>query len=77
MNKMTIYIARYKSSMLNSSGHSAPCSNCLQKIKQLGIKKIVYVDCDGNIKKCKTKDYYTEHVCPGYKEYYKQNISVD
>ena len=51
MKKLTIYIARYKPSTKNISGHSAPCSNCLCKIRQIGIKKIVYVDANGMVQK--------------------------
>ena len=77
MNKLTLYVVRYKSSTEKSSGHSAPCCNCFEKINEIGIKKIVYVDNDGIIKKCLTNNYYTEYISPGYKEYNKQNIVVD
>ena len=77
MNKLTMYIVRYKISTKNTSGTSAPCLNCIQKINQIGIKKIVYVDNDGIIKKCLSNNYYTEYISPGYKEYNKQNIVVD
>ncbi len=76
MKKLTIYIARYKSSTKNISGHSAPCSNCLCKIKQLGIKKIVYVDSDGQIKKCLTNKFSTNYVSVGYRLYAAQGILV-
>jgi len=77
MNKLTMYIVRYKISTKNTSGTSAPCSNCIKKINQIGIKKIVYIDNDGAIKKCLSNNYYTDYISPGYKEYYKQNIFVD
>jgi len=77
MNKLTMYIVRYKISTKNISGHSAPCSNCIKKINQIGIKKIVYIDNDGTIKKCLSNNYHTDYISPGYKEYYKQNIFVD
>ena len=76
MRKMTIYVARYKSSTQNLSGHSAPCSNCLCKIKETGIKKIVYADENGNIQKCLTKNFETDFVSMGYREYSRQNIEV-
>ena len=76
MKKLTIYIARYKSSHKNISGHSAPCSNCLHKIKQLGIKKIVYVDANGLVQKCLTNRFKTDYVSVGYREYARQNIKV-
>ena len=77
MNKLTMYVVRYKSSTRNISGTSAPCTNCIKKINQIGIKKIVYIDKNGIIKKCLTNNYNTEYISSGYKEYYKQNIIVD
>uniref|UniRef100_A0A6C0C3U4 CMP/dCMP-type deaminase domain-containing protein n=1 Tax=viral metagenome TaxID=1070528 RepID=A0A6C0C3U4_9ZZZZ len=76
MKKLTIYIARYKSSTKNISGHSAPCSNCLCKIKELGIKKIVYVNAHGQIIKCLARKFSTNYVSVGYREYARQNITV-
>jgi deoxycytidylate deaminase len=76
MKKLTIYIAKHRHSTLTSS-ESRPCSNCTKKIKQLGIKKIVYVDKCGNIQKCLSQNYFSNHICPGYKEYIKNNIHVD
>ena len=73
--KLTIYIARYKSST-NLPGVSGPCSNCLHKIKQLGIKKIVYADREGHLHKCKTKDYITNYQSVGYREYRRMGIKV-
>ena len=43
MKKLTIYIAKHRHSTLMSCP-SLPCSNCTKKIKEIGIKKIVYVD---------------------------------
>ena len=74
--KLTIYIARYKSSTKSRSGVSGPCSNCLRKIKELGIKKIVYADREGNIHKCKSKDYITNYQSVGYREYRRMGIKV-
>ena len=76
MNKLTIYIAKHRRSTPMSS-ESRPCSNCTKKIKLLGIKKIVYVDKKGNIIKCLSRNYFSNHICPGYKEYIKKNIYVD
>ena len=77
MNKLTMYIVRYKISTKDISGTSAPCSNCIKKINQIGIKKIVYIDNAGGIKKCLSNNYHTDYISPGYKAYYKQNIFVD
>lgn len=38
-----IYVARHDAQI------SRPCDNCYQKIKQAGIRKIVYVDDNGNV----------------------------
>jgi deoxycytidylate deaminase len=75
MNKLTLYIARYKPST-NISGHSAPCSNCLSKIQDIGIKKIVYVDGEGIIQKCLSKNYKTDYISVGYREYQRIGIKV-
>ena len=76
MRKLTIYIVRYRSST-KESGHSEPCSHCTKEIKKIGIKKIVYVNEFGEIKKSLTEYYENDYVCPGYKEYAKHNIRVD
>lgn len=76
MRKLTIYIARHKHST-NNSGCSGPCMHCTKEIKKLGIKKIVYVNRFGEINKQQSNRYETDYVCPGYKEYVKQNIKVD
>jgi len=76
MRKLTIYIARHRNST-NNSGHSEPCKHCTEQIKRIGIKKIVYVDNSGEINKSLTNNYNTNYICPGYKEYIKQNIKVD
>ena len=76
MKKLTIYIARYKASTQNISGHSAPCSNFLCKIRQLGIKKLVYADATGQIKKCLVNKFSTDYISVGYREYARQNIKV-
>tara|TARA_R110001592_G_scaffold307138_1_gene580266 strand:+ start:330 stop:560 length:231 start_codon:yes stop_codon:yes gene_type:complete len=76
MRKLTIYIARHRH-YTNESGHSEPCSHCTKEIKKIGIKKIVYVNGSGEIKKRLTDYYENNYICPGYKEYAKQNIKVD
>ena len=76
MRKLTIYIARHRHST-KYSAHSEPCSHCTNEIKRFGIKKIVYVDAFGEINKRLSYRYSNNYVCPGYKEYAKQNIKVD
>jgi deoxycytidylate deaminase len=75
MKKLTIYIAKHRHSTLMSCP-SLPCSNCTKKIKELGIKKIVYVDKSGQIQKCLSQNYFSDYVCPGYKELDRRNIKV-
>ena len=75
MNKLTIYIAKHRHSTMMSSA-SLPCSNCTKKIKELGIKKIVYVDKSGQIQKCLSQNYFSDYICPGYKELARRNINA-
>ena len=76
MRKLTMYIARHKHTT-NNSGCSEPCLHCTKEIKKIGIKKIVYVNKFGEIHKENANRYQTNYICPGYKEYGKQNIKVD
>ena len=76
MRKLTIYIARHRHST-DYSAHSEPCAHCTKEIKRFGIKKIVYVNANGEINKRLADKYETNYICPGYKEYAKQNIKVD
>jgi deoxycytidylate deaminase len=39
--------------------NSAPCVDCTKKMKELGIKKIIYSDSNGELTACKMSDYYT------------------
>jgi deoxycytidylate deaminase len=76
MKKLTIYIVKHKHSSIMSI-ESSPCFNCTKKIKELGIKKIVYVDKFNNIQKCLSYNYFSNYISPGYEEYIKNNIFVD
>jgi len=79
MGKLTIYVVRKKFDGTENISHSvsAPCFNCTKKIKEIGIKKIVYVDINGNITKCLSKNYYTSFVSSGYRDMIVENINVD
>lgn len=77
MRKLTIYIAKHRHSTPTISCESKPCSHCAKEIKRLGIKKIVYVDAFGEVNKKLTRDYHTDYICPGYKEYARLNVKVD
>ena len=64
MKKIKLYIVR-----LNSEGElkdSRPCVNCYNKIKELGIRKIIYSTADSTIEKKNVSDYYTERPSFGY-----------
>ena len=76
MRKLTIYIAKHRYSTSHSA-ESKPCYHCAKEIKRLGIKKIVYVDAFGEVNKTNARDYHTDYVCPGYKEYARLNVRVD
>ncbi len=75
LNKLTLYVVRYKSSTTDF-GCSAPCYHCTYKIKEFGIKKIIYINHDGNIIKCKTSNYETTFISSGYKGYIRNNIRL-
>lgn len=76
MKKLTIYIVRHRH-YTSKSGHSEPCYHCAREINRIGIKKIVYVDDEGDVKKCLACNYKTDYICPGYKEYIRKNIHVN
>lgn len=52
---LTIYIARQ--SISGVIGESAPCHDCYEKMKELGVKTIVYSTNDGTFKKIRFRDY--------------------
>lgn len=75
-NNLTIYVVRYLKTGKNNMGSSAPCKNCTEKIKQAGIKKIVYIDEDTNLVKVNSNNYTTEFISSGYREYNRKNIKT-
>ena len=38
---------------------SAPCADCSQKMKELGVKKVVYTNAEGGLTACKVSEYET------------------
>lgn len=76
-NKMTIYIVRYLFSGKGNYGSSQPCKNCTNKIKKSGIKKLVYINTEGEIIKTKTKDYYSNFITSGYRVYNNNNLLLN
>ena len=60
-SKMSIYVVRYNK-CINVHSTSAPCINCAHKIKELGIKNIIYCDEFNNYQIKKTCEYNTNHI---------------
>ena len=54
--KLTIYVARVSS---QGTRDSAPCADCSQKMKELGVKNIVYTNSEGGLTACKVVDYHS------------------
>ena len=79
MRKLTLYVVRQKTGDINNYSYtnSSPCFHCAKKIKEIGIGKIIYVDSHGNITKCKSKNYNTQYISSGYKEFARRNIYFD
>ena len=44
---------------------SAPCVDCSTKMKELGIKKIIYSNSEGELTSCKMSKYYTNKQTTG------------
>ena len=63
-------LKKYNIKIISSGGTS-------KEIKRLGIGKIVYVDAFGGVNKVSSRDYHTDYICPGYKEYARINVRVD
>ena len=38
---------------------SAPCADCSQKMKELGVKKVIYSNAEGGLTACKVSEYTT------------------
>jgi len=54
--KLTLYVARVSS---QGTRDSAPCADCSQKMKELGVKKVVYTNSEGGLTACKVVNYNT------------------
>lgn len=77
--KITIYVVRITS---NGVMNSAPCIDCMNKLKELNIKNIIYSNNCGSYTLCKTTNYHTNKHTIGRnlikaelnKQNYNQNI---
>ena len=58
-SRITLYIVRYNKDHFYAN--SAPCVLCTKKIKELGVKKLVYCNQNHCFNITKTKDYFTDH----------------
>lgn len=47
--------------------NSAPCKNCTEKMRNMGIKKLAFSNEKGEIVTCKLRDYETDHISSGQK----------
>ena len=54
--KITLYVARVSSQGVRDS---APCADCSQKMKELGVKKVIYTNAEGSLTSCKVSEYET------------------
>ena len=62
--RISIYVVR-KGLHGNSYKDSAPCARCATFMKSLNIKNVVYSNADGQLTKCRVKDYTTNHISQG------------
>jgi hypothetical protein len=76
LRKMTLFVARHLPST-GGFGSSEPCFHCLQLLKRVGIKKIVFIDSCGRVGKKKVRTHSTSHVCSGYKTLLRMNVTVN
>ena len=71
---MKLYIVRLNKD--NELKDSRPCVNCYQKIKELGIKKVIYSTEDSCIECKKVSEYYTDKSSLGY-SYIQKRLQQD
>ena len=63
MSKLVIYVVR--TDMSHNYRGSGPCINCLEVLKDLRIKRIVYSKQDGTFESVSLLNYNTTHVTHG------------
>lgn len=66
---MTVYSMRLGKDGMKDS---APCMNCFNCMKQLGIKRVVYVE-NNKLKSTKIRDYSTEYITTGNRHIFTDN----
>jgi len=65
LQQITLYVVRV--SPAGQLRYSAPCAECYQTIRNIGIHTIVYTDEDGRAVKTRVRDYYTSKITFGTK----------
>lgn len=66
---MTVYSMRLGKDGMKAS---APCINCFNCMKQLGVKRVVYVE-NNKLKSTKIKDYSTKYTTTGNRHTFTDN----
>jgi deoxycytidylate deaminase len=66
LKKMTLIIVRVMAS--GEFGNSMPCKDCLDLIKDLGIKRVLYSNQEGKLVEKKTLDMIADHESGGYSQ---------
>jgi len=61
---LTVYVVRVAGTIQTNIRASDPCLDCFNKMKELGIKKIVY-SCEGSYVKCLLNNYIPTRICLG------------
>lgn len=69
--KVTLYTCRLDNNDVLQA--SAPCLHCMDTIRLLNIKRIVYSAGDNDIRACKPCVYQTKYLTRGQKTYYKSS----
>lgn len=61
--KIVLYVVRLDAEDILQE--SCPCINCMNKIQDLGIKRVIHSTRDGGIEIRDPQDYITEHISTG------------
>ena len=55
---------------------SKPCQNCTKEIQRVGVKQIVYIDTNNELKVVKTRDFTSKHISSGHLEFQRNEIAM-
>lgn len=77
---LTVYVVRKSKSGI--IGESAPCYDCYEKMKELGVKSLVYSTEDGGFEKIRFRDYTPKQkslgryfIETGYKQVHRNQVN--